>query len=358
MSTHAPHIAAALEAREGLQVAPAEARGFSPETAAQIHQHRETSGLSWAHLSRAMGMSDGTLHQCVHGTYKGNPEAFEQKALSYFAMLQLRENAPHDIFETEIAKQFLEVVKAAKGSGEAVLVTHLPGVGASIAATLYARNDSTAILITARRGIRSGRGAILHDLRRTLTRQKWRRKDERAGTLAEDVVRRLSGSGRVIVIDHADELTKDAISFILSIREETGCAVILMGAPRLHEKIEAVGEGDARPAAVGLWRELRFSSASALSAAIHNLCRVLAPEHAEDLRRPAYQAAREAHGNLRAIAQRLRLTVTLTKGERPVATAWDHARLRLVSTTTAAERIGVMEHRRREDQKTLNLPAA
>lgn len=359
MSTQAAHAATAMEAAEEARLsATTDARGFSPEVVAAIHEHRTKTNLSWSALARAMGMSDGTLHQCCSGSYKGNPESFEQKALSYFAMLQLRENAPHDIFETDIARQFLEAVGAAKSSGEAIIVTHLPGVGASIAATLYARNDSTAILITARRGIRSGRGAILHELRRALTRQKWRRKDERAGTLAEDVCRRLKGSGRVLVIDHADECTKDALAFILSVREETGCAVILMGASRLHERIESVGEGESRPAAVGLWRELRFSSAAALTAAVNKLCQVLAPEHADALRKPAYAVAKESRGNLRALSQRLRLAVSLVTKDRPAITAFEHARLQLVATTTATERLEIMTRRRREEDKTLNLVAA
>lgn len=361
MPTHAHHAHDALARQEEAKLAAAEARGFSGDVIAQIHEHRANTKPtpSWEELARGMGMSSGTLHQCVHGTYKGNPEPFEAKAISYFAMLQLRESAPHEIFPTAIANQFLEAVQAAKSSGEAVVVVHLPGVGASVTASLYARKDNTAILLTARRGIRSGRGAILHELRRALTRQKWRRKDERAGTMAEDVCRRLKGSGRVIIIDHADECSKDALALLLSLREETGCPLILMGAPRLHERIESVGEGEARPAAVGLWRELRFQSAASLTAAVHGLCRVLAPDHVENLQRQAYQAAKESHGNLRALSQRIRLAISIAEEKQlAIDVAFDHARLRLIACTSAEQRLYVMAQRRNETTKDLALAAA
>lgn len=359
MSTQAHHIHAAQQAAEDARLAASETRGFSAETATQIQEHRAKSNISWEALARAMGMSQATLHQCVHGTYKGQADSFEQKALSYFAMLQLREGAAHDIFETNICVQFLECVQCAKTSGEPVLVTHLPGVGASSAAIFFARSDSTAILITARRGIRAGRGSILHELRRALTRQKWRRKDERAGTLGEDVCRRLKGSGRVIIVDHADELSKDALSFLLSVREETGCAIVLVGAPRLHERIESIGDDGARPAAMGAWRELRWKTSQTLSATVSKLLTVLAPDQAEPLRRLAYQAAKDSHGNLRALTQRIRLAVTLAEGGKLTPdVAFDHARHQLVATTTAAERLTVMVQRRTADAKSLALAAA
>lgn len=329
-----------------ITVEPPTGRGFSPETVAAIKEHMKASELSFQALSKRSGLNVSILHECMSGKYKGRVEDKEAQVRAYLSVAKIQRQVPHGVFPTEITKQLFDAAANAKSRGLYVAVG-LPGIGKTVAVNQYQEQDLTAIIVTARRGLRTTRGFLLRELRSRLTTWKWTRKDEREGTMSDDVLNRLRDSRRLIIADHADELTLDSLSFLLSLQEETSCSLLLVGAPRLHLRLEELASSGARGVASCLWSELRFTSTRSRNDAVDHLLDAVTPQHSDALRDAVRSAAVKNHGNLSTLAACINVATHLveSKGE-PAPSAFDQSRFYLTGASTAAERLTLMEQRR------------
>ncbi len=196
----------------------------------QLRQVMETQGLTASAVARSLGISASALSQWLDGKYAGNVARIDTAVNSFIRRQQERAKIPpfQQIFvETSIASKVWEVFRLCHIEGEIGVVVGEAGVGKTEAARQYARQNPDVIFIEADLGYTAR--SLFHEMARKLGFIP-------SGTIHdvfEDVVDRLRGSERLIIVDEAEHLPYRALELLRRVYDKAGVGIALMGMPRL-----------------------------------------------------------------------------------------------------------------------------
>lgn len=277
-------------------------------------------------MAKRIGCSATYVYRYLNDDFRGDLAKFETLARGYFAAEVLRTEGNQELvteaFSVASTHRFLRQVKQHGYIG----VGHGPaGRGKTCAARLYAAQDRASIYIHATMWS-CGRHAIARQIK-TAIKAKLGKNE----TNDEALVRLLTGSGRLLIIDNAQRLTESARRWIADFWDATRIPIALLGNPEIEGQWR---RNDQHGSRVGLHRDITTDlnkDATAKSTASH-LIRLHLPGY-EDLSGDVARVVQE-FGSCRAAAMQLSLTKAMLDGgkiEDPTQ-AWNAAKTQLITS--------------------------
>ena len=190
----------------------------------------EEKSFSLTAVGKHLGISTATLSQWLGGIYPGNVAKIDDAVRSFLGLERERSQASKktiDFVMTSIAMTVFEISRICHVDGDIGVCYGDSGLGKTVAIKEYARRNNDVILIEADLGFMSkvlfseihkrlgmdGKGSI-HDM-------------------FEEVIARLKGSGRLIIIDEAEHLPYKALELLRRVYDKAGVGILLIGMPRL-----------------------------------------------------------------------------------------------------------------------------
>jgi hypothetical protein len=190
----------------------------------------EELALSQAVVARALGCSGSALSQWLSSTYKGDVPKFNEAVKGFLQRQKERSKSRKKVVEfvmTSTATRLFEVARTCHLDGEIGVAYGEAGIGKTLAAKAYASRNSDVILVEADLGYTAR--SLFTDLHHRIGL-------DGTGTvhnMFEDVVAKLSGSGRLIIVDEAEHLPYRALELLRRVYDKAGIGILLVGMPRL-----------------------------------------------------------------------------------------------------------------------------
>ena len=201
---------------------------------ADLSAYMEETGLSQAAVARALGVSTAAVSNYLKNKYTGDVAGLEDKIVGFLALQAERSKGAKQSLKyvkTASASQMYLLIRMAHTECEPVALYGGAGLGKTAALKEYAKNNKDSVLIetdpsfTARvlvveiaKEIGVGVSGSLNDI-------------------LADIVAKLKGSGRVLLIDEAELLPLRALEVIRRIHDKAGVGVVLAGMPRLLQNL-------------------------------------------------------------------------------------------------------------------------
>lgn len=196
----------------------------------ELLSYMEETQKSQSAVAKALGVSKATLNLYLQNKYAGDVHALNNKVQSYLNLMQKREKTAQldiDFVQTNTAKQILSFLGLAHVLQQMGIIYGGAGVGKTTCLKEYQRANPACVLIEPDTGFTAK--VLLQELCRALGQ------DSRGNIheMTERVVETLRGSGRMLMIDEAELLPLRALESIRRIHDKSGCAVMLVGMPKL-----------------------------------------------------------------------------------------------------------------------------
>lgn len=196
----------------------------------ELRELMEEQGYSMSAVARATGISNTTLSQWASNSYPGNVARIEEAVRSFINRQRERSRLPRRVIgfvETSVALRVFEVARICHLDGEIGVAYGAAGLGKTEAIKQYTGQNPDVILIEADLGHTAK--ILFSELHRRLGM-------DGLGTvhaMFEDVVEKLKGSGRLIIVDEAEHLPYRALELLRRVYDKAGVGVLLVGMPRL-----------------------------------------------------------------------------------------------------------------------------
>lgn len=196
----------------------------------QLKKFMGERGISANRVSLSLGLSSAVLSQYLKGVYQGDNSRVDEAVQDLLERERERRQMGRRemrFVETQEMRRIFEAMRIAHLEGEIAVVYGDAGCGKTTAVKHYAARYKDVILVEADLGLTAkilfkelhkrvgfdGKGSV-HDM-------------------FEDVVSRLAGTGRMLVIDEAEHLPYRALELVRRLYDKSGIAVALVGMPRL-----------------------------------------------------------------------------------------------------------------------------
>ncbi len=196
----------------------------------QMQSYMEEHGISITAVARAIDYSSATLSQWLSGKYSGDSAAVEDAIRTFLELQRDRKAIPKQeipFCHISTAKKLFEVARMCHLDGEIGVCYSDAGLGKTIGVKKYTEKHKDVILIEADLG---------HTARVLFTELHRKLGMDGSGTIHdmfEDVVMRLKGSGRLIIVDEAEHLPYRALELLRRVYDKAGVGILLVGMPRL-----------------------------------------------------------------------------------------------------------------------------
>lgn len=204
-----------------------------------IKLYRDSSGKSQSEIARELGVSAGQLSAFLSGTYKA-PHTLIPKIESLISNNEGRKLAPKapPFALTGISKQVMDAIEYCHLQGKIGVIYGDAGIGKTMAIKQYCKENPMSILITI-----SPAFATMSGVNDLLSEQIGVR-EKNARRIYAEVVNRLRGSGRIIIVDEAQHLTKKTLEHLRSISDESGIGICLVGNEEVYSRLKGSGKAD------------------------------------------------------------------------------------------------------------------
>jgi DNA transposition AAA+ family ATPase len=221
-----------------------ESSGSGPEMDAlrqQAQAAMEAHGISVMEAAKQVDWGYSTLQAFLKGSYKGDNAAVAKSLRQWLATLAAIADRralippPPAFVETPTAAAFLQALAHAQTMPDIATVSGGAGVGKTLSAREYARNHPNVWIFTARPSI-SSTPAMLEALCNTIgVREAITSRRSMA------IVRRVAGTGGLIIADEANHLSTPAIDELRSIHDEAQIGLVLMGNEEVYSRLDGGG---------------------------------------------------------------------------------------------------------------------
>lgn len=216
---------AELEARD------LEVEEYIEQTRERVRGYLKETGLSQSEAARLMGFSAPRLSQFLSGKYAGDVVETAKQINYGLDKHQEQVAAPRepDFAPTSVAKQVEDVCSYTHRMQVMGMVYGNAGLGKSMAIAEYAKAHPDVVILSVNTTLRSGK-AVLEELADCLGVREY-------GTernVAKAIVRALRGSGRLIIIDEAQHLSKRALDTLRFLHDEAKVGFVFCGNNELY----------------------------------------------------------------------------------------------------------------------------
>ena len=184
-------------------------------------------------VARSLDLSPTTLHLWLNDKYKGNVGKINKAVEQYMERELLREeNVNIPFVETSVAQDIFEIANTCHVESEIGVCCGCAGVGKTYAVKMYALEHSDVILIETDFGYTPK--VLFSEIHKTLG-------FEGTGALHNmviDIVDKLKNSGRLIIVDEAENLPYRALELLRRIYEKARVGILLVGMPKLLKNLQ------------------------------------------------------------------------------------------------------------------------
>lgn len=204
-----------------------------------IIAYRDGSGKSQSEIARELGVSAGMLSAFLGGTYK-TPHTLIPKIEALLAKTESRKLAPRapGFALTTVSKQVMDAIEYCHLQGKIGVIYGDAGIGKTMAIRQYCEENPMAISITISPAFATMSGV------NDLLSERIGVREKNARRIYSEIVSRLNGSGRVIIIDEAQHLTKKTLEHLRSISDEAGIGICLVGNEEVYSRLKGSGKAD------------------------------------------------------------------------------------------------------------------
>ena len=187
---------------------------------------------SFSAVAKATGLSQTVINLWLNDNYIGKNDKVAD-AINNFIQREKERNFKSVIpyVETSVVKYIHEVARLCHTNGEIGVCYGESGLGKTIAVKEYAKQYSDSILIETDPGYNSK--SLLSEMHKRLGLSAKGSSYE----LMDEVVRKLSNSGRLLIVDEAENLPYKGLEVLRRIHDKTGVGMLLIGMPVLVENL-------------------------------------------------------------------------------------------------------------------------
>lgn len=197
-----------------------------------LKQYQQDNGLSQARLATLLGVSPAVISQYLKGEYKGDVASIDKKVEQM--LLRAKDKATDikaDFVRTTTAQKILEVCSMAHTMNDINLVIGEAGLGKTMAIKHYAQTVENVVLIETEPTFSPK--VLLIELCNKLGIPPSKSNHDNIANIIE----KLNGSDRLIIIDEAELLSYKCLEVIRRIHDKSGVGVVLAGMPRLRTNL-------------------------------------------------------------------------------------------------------------------------
>lgn len=198
-------------------------------------EYMEEKGLSQSKLATLIGIGESTFSRWLKGTYP-NPDSMNQKVETFFEKESMRKEVAvaRDIgfAMTSISKRVWHVLEYCRLQKTVGAIYGDAGVGKTRTMEEWKKDKADVITVTVSPAFSSPK-PFLKLLAREL-------KTIRVGGVDDiflDIMDKLEGADRTIVIDEAQHLNRRSLEVIRSINDSTRTAIVLIGNETVYSKM-------------------------------------------------------------------------------------------------------------------------
>lgn len=204
-----------------------------------VKEYIAKTGKTQAAVAQELGISSGALSSFISGSYK-TPHTIVPKVRNLMEISEKKKISLTDppFVETSVSKVVKNAIKYSHIRGKISVVYGDAGIGKTQAFRSYLRENGLAIGITIAPTYASITGV------NELLAEQLGVRERVARKITNEIISRLRGSGRVIVIDEAQHLTVRALNHIRCLADEAEVGVCLIGNEEVYSKLKGSGKAD------------------------------------------------------------------------------------------------------------------
>ncbi|HHT7400073.1 MULTISPECIES: AAA family ATPase [Klebsiella/Raoultella group] len=187
-------------------------------------------GYSQTQVARAIGKSTAVINQYLQGKYAGDVPAIDALARSFINREVEKEKSQKitaSFVPTVTSRKGMDVIRYAHLDGDLNVIFGAAGLGKTMILREYAAQHRDALLIEADPGYTAR--VVLEELCNLLGLSKRGNMHE----LSEACIAALRDSGRLLMVDEAENLPYRALETLRRIHDKSGIGMVLAGMPRL-----------------------------------------------------------------------------------------------------------------------------
>ncbi|MGC8771778.1 MAG: AAA family ATPase [Brevinematia bacterium] len=200
---------------------------------------RKNPEMSQSRLAKMADVSSAALSSVLSGKYTGNVADIVKRVYAVIEREKEKESSeikkPHFV-ETSIFTQMTTAMNIAQIDNQIIVFTGDAGVGKTESIKAYVEENPSAILIEADPCYNVN--SVLEEVADALGFEARGRKDR----VEKEIIRRLKGSDRMIIVDEAEYLPTKALDILRRLHDKANIPVVLVGMPRLAKNITGVGD--------------------------------------------------------------------------------------------------------------------
>ena len=185
-------------------------------------------------VATATGIAKSTISMWLNNNYKGDNDKIADKINNFIQREKERSNNDNGLpfVDISISKYIFEIARICHTKGKIGVCVGKAGLGKTFAAKTYVKNYPDSILIESDSGYSAK--SLLREIHRRLGLSG-------KGTvydLMSVVINKLNQSGRLLIIDEAENLPYRALEITRRIHDKTGVGILLLGRNILFENLK------------------------------------------------------------------------------------------------------------------------
>ena len=198
----------------------------------ELKNMMEEKGFTIVFVATAIGVAKSTVSMWLNGTYKGDNDRIADKVNNFIQREKERTfNDDLPLVDISIIRYISEIGRTCHTKGKIGVCVGRAGLGKTVAVKEYTKNFLDAILIESDSGY-TAKSLLLEIHKRLGLSGKGCAYD-----LMNEVVNKLNNSGRLLIIDEAENLPYRALEITRRIHDKTGIGVLLVGRNILLENL-------------------------------------------------------------------------------------------------------------------------